>query len=160
MPTVPTNFEPWVQRLRRFIKDEADINDLLEAQENTDYYLYECIGDALDEINWTYEPITEYTITDVRSGGGSTVGVPWIIVRSGAVLQLLTGTGIHSSRNAFTYSDGSGIQVSDSDAWGRYINYYNVLINKYKEMVSHFKLKRNIDDAYGGHHSQYNDIWS
>lgn len=157
---VPAAYERWVRRLRRFIKDEEDINELLEREENTDEFLYECIVDAIDEINWMYEPVTEYTSADITSGEGATTGIPWILIRSGAVLNYLTGSGIHSARNTFTYSDGSGIQVNDTDAWGRYINYYNVLITKYREMVGNFKRKKNIDDAYGGHHSQYNDLWS
>jgi hypothetical protein len=81
-------------------------------------------------------------------------------VRSGAVLQYLNGAGIHSARNTFSYSDGSGIQVQDTDQWGRYINYYNVLINKYRDMVGHFKRRKNIEDCYGGVYSQYNELWS
>lgn len=154
---VPSTYEPWVRKMRRFIKDEEDINTLLEAEENTDQFLYDCITDALEEINWMYEPVTEYTMDQISDG---TTGIPWVILRSGAVLQYLTGCGIHSARNTFSYSDGSGIQVQDADAWGRYINYYNTLITKYRDMVGHFKRKKNIDDCYGGQASEYGDLWS
>src|SRR6056297_3072778 len=126
---VPAEYQALVDRLRRFIKDEADLNTLLEAEENTEVYLYECLQDSLQEINWTYKPVTNYGMSDVKFEAESS-GVPWIIVKDGAILKFLTGAGIHSSRNTFTYSDGSGIQVSDADVWGRYINYYNVLVNK------------------------------
>ena len=157
--SVPANHQHLVDRLRSFIKDEADINTLLEAQENTDDFLYMCITDAVDEINWLYMPPSSYILDDVATSvGGNVSGVPWVLVRMGAVLQYLTGAGIHSSRNTFTYSDGSGIQVNDTDTWGRYINYYNVLITKYRELLSRFKMDKNINDCYGGHYSQYNDI--
>jgi hypothetical protein len=77
----------------------------------------------------------------------------------GATLQYLTGAGIHSARNSFNYSDGSSINVQDTDTWGRYINYYNVLINKFQQLLSSFKRRENIDMVYGGVHSQYNDLW-
>jgi hypothetical protein len=154
---VPEQYQYLVDKFRNFLRDEKDINQLLEAKESTDDQLYENILDALEEINWTYEPITEYKLSDVSRG--DTVGIPWVILRMGATQHYLTSAGIHSARNTFNYSDGSGIQVSDTDAWGRYINYYNVLINKYREMISNFKRKRNIDDCYGGQGSEYGDLW-
>ena len=153
---VPVAAEPWVRKMRRFIKDEESINHLLEAEESTDQFLYDCITDALEDINWSYEPTTEITMSQIST---DTTGIPWVILRSGAVLQYLTGAGIHSARNTFTYSDGSGIQANDTDAWGRYINYYNVLTTKYERMVQNFKRKRNIEDCYGGQASEYGDIW-
>ena len=153
--SVPTKYSDEVRRLRRFIKDEKDINDLLEAEENTDQFLYDCLRDALEEINFMFQPITSYTLDQISASNG----VPWVILRMGAVLNYLTGSGIHSARNTFTYSDGSGIQVGDADPWGRYINYYNVLITKYKDIVANFKRNLNAEAAYGGVHSEYNDIW-
>ncbi|MBC8550532.1 MAG: hypothetical protein H8D23_12875 [Candidatus Brocadiales bacterium] len=153
---VPVAYEPLVRKFRRFIRDEEDINTLLEAEESTDQLLYDCIVDALEEINWMHEPTTEFTLNQIST---DTTGIPWVIVRSGATLQYLTSAGIHSSRNTFTYSDGSGIQVQDSDAYGRYINYYNILIPKYERMVANFKRKKNIEDCYGGQASEYGDLW-
>ena len=62
---VPVEFEKYVRKFRRFIKDEADKNDLLEAEENTDEFLYECIVDTIEEINYVYEPQSSYVITDL-----------------------------------------------------------------------------------------------
>ena len=41
------------------------------------------------------------------------------------------------------------------DKYGRYINYFNVLINKYVRGVTGMKLGKNVDDAYGGVDSEY-----
>jgi hypothetical protein len=49
--SVPSQYEPLVRKLRRYIKDEADINSLLETEENSDEFLYDCLKDALEEIN-------------------------------------------------------------------------------------------------------------
>lgn len=151
---IPEEHSDLVRRLRRFIKDEEDINELITGEENTDEFLYDCLIDAVDEINYLNMPITEYTLTNIPTE------LPWIIVRMGATLQYLTGAGIASARNTYTYSDGSGIQATDTDAWGRYINYYNVLIPKYTKLVTNFKLNKNIELAYGGVYSEYNDIWT
>ena len=152
---IPYEHKTHIKRFRRFIKDDEAINTLLEAEENTDQFLYDCLLDTMDEINFTGEPFTEYTLDSITTDNS---GVPWIIIRMGATLQFLTGAGIHSARNTFTYSDGSGIQVSDTNVWGRYINYYNVLITKYKDILAGFKRRKNIENCYGGVHSEYNDI--
>ena len=41
------------------------------------------------------------------------------------------------------------------DKYGRYINYYNILINKYSRGVQTMKLGKNVEDAYGGVDSEY-----
>ncbi len=147
---VPVSAEPLVRKFRRFIKDDADLNTLLEAEENTDQFLYDCLVDAVDEINYFNEPQTAYTVLDFPS---------WFVLRQTATLQYLIGCGIHSARNQFNYSDGSGIQVQDADTYGRYINLYNVLINKQREILTNFKRKLNIDGCYGGVDSEYGDLW-
>ncbi|MCB1713180.1 MAG: hypothetical protein KDH96_12120, partial [Candidatus Riesia sp.] len=115
---------------------------------STDDFLHDCIEDALDEINFFYRP-TSYTFDSIISKS-----VPWNLVKLGATLQMLTGKGILSARNVLSYNDVGGIQVSDYDVYGRYINYYNVLINKYQEFLRAFKLSSNINDCYGGFGSE------
>ena len=41
------------------------------------------------------------------------------------------------------------------DRYGRYINYYNILITKYARGVQSMKIGNNVDDAYGGVSSEY-----
>jgi hypothetical protein len=138
-----------VDKLRAFIKDSALLNGLLEAEENTDLFLHSCLEDAVDEINYWNHPVTSYVMTSFPS---------WALLKNGSILQYLTGAGIHSARNTFTYSDGSGIQANDADAWGRYINYYNVLTAKYYRNLTNFKMRINVEDGYGGVHSEYANL--
>jgi hypothetical protein len=65
--SIPVTAQPYVDKFRRYIKDEAAKNELLEAEENTDEYLYECLIDAVDEINTSGEPLLEYTLTTMPS---------------------------------------------------------------------------------------------
>ena len=73
----------------------------------------------------------------------------------GATLMYLTSKGVLSARNTITYRDGGGVTVQDYDRYGRYINYYNILINKYVRGVGNMKLGQNIEAAYGGVPSEY-----
>ena len=138
-----------VSKLRNFIKDKEALNTVLEREENTNTELEDYITDALDALNHLTPPITNWTIETVPS---------WTMVKHGAVLEILTSNGILSARNTYNYSDGFGVNISDSDYWGRYINYYNVLINKYMMMVQNYKRAYNIDNCYGGIDSEYSDI--
>jgi hypothetical protein len=49
----------------------------------------------------------------------------------GATLKILTKKGILSARNTLTYQDAGGITVQDYDKYGRYVNYFNVLVSTY-----------------------------
>ena len=70
-------------------------------------------------------------------------------------LTVLTSKGILSARNTITYRDGGGVTVQDYDRYGRYINYYNILVNKFLRGVTNMKLGANVDAAYGGVSSEY-----
>ena len=101
---IPSEHQAYIEKFRAYIKDEADLNDFYQTEENTDEFLYSCLVDAVDEINYAGNPLTDYTVGDFPS---------WFILKITALIQYLIGTGIHSARNQFSYSDPSGIQVRD-----------------------------------------------
>jgi|APSaa5957512576_1039674.scaffolds.fasta_scaffold00176_24 hypothetical protein len=157
MPTniqLTTEFIPYedglyVARLRKWLNDTAILNKLEELEECEDIELYHYIQDTMDEINYEFLPATSYTAISE---------IPWNITRQGAILKLLMAKGILSARNTLTYQDSGGVTVQDYDKYGRYINFFNLLINKYSRAVHNFKLASNIDDCYGGVHSEYGII--
>jgi len=146
---IPFNDKLYVNRLRRYLNDTAILNTLELEEESTDSNLYEAIKDTMDEINYEFLPATTYsTIAEF----------PWPLLKMGSTLQVLISKGIMSARNQLTYNDAGGIQVSDVDKYGRYINWFNVLIAKYQRGVTSWKLGANIDEAYGGVPSEYADL--
>ena len=60
---IPDTAKAKVDRLRRFLLDDALLNRLLNAEESTDTFLYECLEDTIDEINMFMHP-TAYTLAD------------------------------------------------------------------------------------------------
>ncbi len=143
---IPFEESLYVARIRRFIGDNAALNVLHGEEESDNFFIYECLQDALDEINTEFLPATTWTIQTCPS---------WNALKIGTVLQILTGKGILSARNTLTYQDSGGVTVHDLDTYGRYINYYNVLINKYMRSVQSIKISYNVDQAYGGVASEY-----
>ena len=147
--TIPTADRPYVNRLRRFLQDQAVLNTLDQVQESTNVDIYFALQDSLDEINITPPVTTHSSFSDV----------PWSILKLGGTLNILVSQGILSARNQLTYNDTGGIQVSDIDKYGRYINWFNVLINKYLRAITSWKVTKNVEDAYGeGIPSEYGDI--
>jgi hypothetical protein len=148
---VPHTAQLYVDRLRRFLNDTAVANVLEEVVESDDTTLYEAIQDAMDEINLEFLPVTTYTAISQ---------FPWTLLKLGATLQVLIGKGILSARNQLTFNDSGGITVSDYDKYGRYVNWFNVLIAKYQRGVMSWKLTSNVENAYSDIPSEYRDIGS
>jgi len=144
--TVPYPDSLYVDRLRKFLNDTVELNVLEQVQECTDIDLYHYIQDTLDEINYEFEPASTYTIQSFPS---------WNTIKFGATLQFLFSKGILSARNTLTYNDSGGVTVQDYDRYGRYMAFYNMLVNKYLRGVQSVKRASNIDSCYGGVASEY-----
>jgi hypothetical protein len=147
------NINNLIIKLRRFLNDTAELNKLEQVAECTDDDLTDYIKDAMDEINIQFPPRTLFKIVDISQEPGDDGQVPWSLVKLGATLQFLTSKGILSARNMLTYTDTGGIQVADYDRYGRYINYFNVLIQKYMQGAQQFKKSWNAQQVFGGVYS-------
>lgn len=144
---VPADEQVYVDAFRRYIGDYANLNTLKETQESTDLELYMALILTLDELNdaLVHRPNFE-SCTQVEN-------VKTLLL--GALLQLLTMKGILSARNTLTYNDAGGVSVQDYDTYGRYINIFNVLVNKYMNDIRVWNFRTNIDDCYSGVYSEY-----
>lgn len=150
MATIPAAAKLQVDKLRDFMRDRDELNLLLDTRESTDQDLYQALLDGIDAINFEYGYETSYTIYDFPS---------WKIMRDAALLEILVSAGLHSARNTLTYNDSGGVVVQDLDVYGRYINYYNILINKIRQSITNFKISKNLDNGYGGSGSAYSDFY-
>ena len=138
----------YVDRVRSYLGDFATSNKLDGVEECTDTEIFTALQDALEEINFEFLPQTEYRFQDIPS---------FHLLQQGTILQILTRKGILSARNTLTYNDAGGVTVQDTDKYGRYINYFNVLISKFQKGVQLMKVGKNVEDGYGGVHSEYQD---
>lgn len=149
--TVPAAYQLMVNRLRKFVNDEAEKNILTGVQESTDFELFMALEDAWDELNYTYEPVDLHFDSIDKA--------PWAVLRMGALLNILTSKTILSARNTLTYSDSGGIQVKDNDEFGRYTTIYNYYLAEYRRRATAAKRSLNIEGSYGGVHSEYNELY-
>jgi len=157
-----TTYLEAANKLRSWLGDRAELNVLEGKQECTDDELIDYIKDAMNQINLEFEPITSFKLDTVITEPGESGFLPWSAVKLGATLQYLTSKGILSARNTLTYSDQGGVQVSNYDQYGRYVAYYNYLVNSYVKSVQQIKIRYNITQGYGGVPSPFtsNFNWS
>ncbi len=143
----------FVEKFRTFISDHEDLNKLDLEEETTDDEIREFLTDALIEINVDFTPRTYWGFADIVVDPEDRGYLSWNVLKQGATLQYLTSKGILSARNQLSYSDAGGVNVQAEDRYGRYINMYNVLINKYRAGVNTAKIRYNTDRSYGEIHS-------
>jgi hypothetical protein len=138
-----------INKIRNLISDKEELNVLTGEEESTDERMMDYIEKAIDYFN-NSGYMTSFTIKDYPSLGN---------LIDGTIIQILIGEGILSARNLLSYNDSGGVQVSDFDKYGRYVNWYNVLINKYVTQVMEIKRSMNIESAYGTVDSEFSEIW-
>ncbi len=126
-------------RIRNFSGDKVELNVLIQKQETTDEELNDYIQKSIDYFN-AVGFTTTYVLSDFPSKN---------VLIDGVVIQILMGKGILSARNMLTYQDTGGVTVQDFDVYGRYVNLFNIFINKYMNQVIDIKRSKNIDEAYG-----------
>jgi hypothetical protein len=145
--TVPESDQPVVDLFRDHLGDHPEINTLEEVQESTDLELYRALLLTMNEFNnvLVFEPnFQEF------------VQIPDLVTFFlGATLKILTKKGIVSARNTLTYQDAGGITVQDYDKYGRYVNYFNIMISAYYNSIRSWNAKSNTDACYGYAPSEY-----
>ena len=148
---VPGEYQQLVDRLRDFLDDTVEQNDLEGIEESTDGELYQAIRDTFEEVNTGFEPV-DIVYNEISE-------VPWPVLKIGAVIQVLLSKGIGSARNTLTYNDAGGITIKDKDKFGRYTVWFNTLIADFRRKAQALKRAKNINGGYGGVDSEYVDNW-
>jgi hypothetical protein len=143
---VPEEDAKYVKRLRRDIRDFIEKNELRGIEENTDLEIYYSLINTALEIKSEIGYITQ--INDLAE-------IPWNILSSGATIDILENEAIRSARNTLSYNDAGGINVQETDVYGRYVNLFNMFQNRYQASVRSWKASKNIENCYGGLHSDY-----
>jgi len=150
-PSIPSTNLPltqFIQTVRLYLRDYADLNRLIKGEEHSDRMIAWAILDAIDDFNKTGH-LTSYTLTNFPS--------PSLLLR-GTVINLLESVGLLQTRNHLTFSDG-GIQVGVSDKTPLIQAWIQLLQNKYEEKKMKLKIVLNIEGAWGGGlHSEY--VWT
>lgn len=147
-----------VDKLRRFLQDYAEANELIDSQESSDIFLAETLVDAINKYNLIEPagPSLNITFESIAPEEG-------LLLIDEAAARVLTSVSIRMQRNMIEYVDGN-IRQQINDKW----QYYNQTItrlrvgdagNGFDKLVKERKVKRNCDAAWGAVHSEMWDGW-
>jgi hypothetical protein len=134
-----------VDRLRRFLRDDATLNTLISGEESSDAQLMDALEDSVDDWNNTPPPLAHITLETHPSVR--------LLIR-GAAIEILASAGILQSRNRLDYSDG-GVTVRVSDKAPDYQAWITRMVNDYERKKLELKKTLNIQLGYGAVPSEY-----
>lgn len=145
-----------VEKLRRFLHDYKEANELIDEQESKDVFLAEMLADALVRYN-TIEPAGP----GLSIAFGSMAAEESLLLIDEAAARVLTSVSIRMQRNMLEYVDGN-IRQQINDKW----QFYNHTIarlrggdagNGFDKLAKERKIHRNCDAAWGPVHSEFFD---
>lgn len=137
----------FIEEVRIYLRDYAELNRLLQGQQNSNVQIAYAAIDSLDDWNNTPPQIAKATITTHPSKS------LWL---RGTVISLLESNMLLGIRNHLQYSDG-GTSI-DTEKFGAYMQALNVYKQSYEQAKLRLKTQINTESAYGhGINSEY--LW-
>jgi hypothetical protein len=133
------------EAVRRYLRDQVQLNTLLAGHETDDVSLDLCIELALSDFNTTAPVITNYSIKTFPS---------FIILLYGTIVHVLQSAGVLQARNELNYSSG-GVSVQISNKAGLYASWLDRFLKQYEVKKTNLKVQINAAQAWGGIESEY-----
>ena len=138
-----------VDEVKRFMRDQATYNILLDEVEFTEDDINAALGFAVDEFN-AFTPMTAYD--------GDSFPNRWILLM-GTVKHLLTSEVFLQLRNEVHVSDGT-LPIGIDDKASAYLAFRNTIRSEWDSKVGDMKQQINMEGGYGGVSSGYRYIRS
>lgn len=139
LPNANIKLDNFVQTVRTFLRDYAELNRLIAGEESTNRQIIWALMDTLDDFNST-PPFTSFTLSNFPSMS--------LLVR-GTTISLLESIGLLQTRNHLQFSDG-GLQVGINDKTPFIQSWLQLFKNSYEEKKQRIKVAFNIETAWGG----------
>jgi hypothetical protein len=130
--------EELITKIRDFLRDYPELNELLEARENSDELLKMSVEFILNDFN-QQPPITNFGIDNFPS-------IPHLVM--GAAAHALQSAMIWYSRNRINISDG-GISLLYKDKAGEYASIVAGFMEQYTRWKMMYKKGMNLEQFYG-----------
>lgn len=137
-----------VAKIRSYIRDEPNLNALLDGKETGDTLLEFCLELALDDFNTSPPLIGNFALANHPSQ---------TLVLLATVIWVLKSAGVLQSRNQLDYAAG-GITVASSNKTPLYQSWINMMMQEYEAKKFNLKKSINAEAAYGGVSSEYVQI--
>ena len=142
LPGITRATQIFVQEVRGYLRDHAELNRLLSGVESSDRQIAWAVVAAVEKFNGS-PPMSDYGIDTLLRLHQSD------LLRRMAVMSLLEGVGMLQTRNHINYSAG-GMSVGVNDKTPlimRWLEYFNSSV---PQELLRVKVAMNIEEALGG----------
>jgi len=144
-------FNSFIQTVRLFMRDHAQLNRLIKGQEHSDRMIAWGVLDFLSDFSSTPPNLGYYTLEELFNMHYQSFAL------RGTAVALMQSVGILQTRNQLQFSDG-GISVGVSDKAPMLMQWISQFQNKYEQEKIQKKVSLNISQVMGvtsGTHSEY-----
>lgn len=145
VPLAFTDEDAFVNKVRSFIRDEKNLNALLDGEETSDTFVKFAGELALDDFNTTPPLIGNFNLSSHPSKS---------LLLLATVIYILKSAGVLQSRNQLDYASG-GVTVATSNKTPLYQSWVQVMMQEYEAKKANLKKALNAEAAYGGVSSEY-----
>lgn len=143
-----THLDTYIKRIRTYLKDYANRNELLNREESTNEEIEEAIQSVYDD--FVIMPPIKLT-TSLEDA------TKYLFFKYGVLAQLLDSEAILNYRNALPYQD-SGTQIDENAKAIPYTNAAMNMMAKYSDGLLKLKLKTNLENFQWNGTSMY-EFW-
>jgi hypothetical protein len=142
------NKTEFISKCRSYIRDEPNLNALLNGVETSDTLIDFSLELALDDFNTTPPLIGNFQLTTHPSQS---------LILLATIIWIIRSAGILQSRNQLDYASG-GITVAVSNKTPLYQAWIAAMMQEYEAKKANLKKAINAEQAYGGVSSEYVQI--
>ncbi|KKN98577.1 hypothetical protein LCGC14_0146890 [marine sediment metagenome] len=147
MPNIVTTIEAFTEEVRRYLRDYPELNRLIKGEEHKDIDIAISMKDAAGDYNMTPPFIGDLQPNKIPTRYLTNF-------KLGTIIHLLQSVTLLNIRNRLTYNDG-GVHVGIFDKQPDIQNWIGMIKPQYMKTLDRYKVSLNLEQAYGGVHSEY-----
>ena len=146
-------FNSFIQTVRFFMRDHAQLNRLVKGEEHSDRMIAWAIMDFLSDFAGTPPNLGFYSLDDLMRMHYQSFAL------RGTAVALLQSLGMLQTRNQLSFSDG-GISVGVSDKSPLLMQWIRDFSTKYEQEKVQRKIALNISQLLGGASGVHSEVWT
>lgn len=152
MPNISPTMRAFVQNVRLYMRDHAELNRLVGGEESDDRQIAWAIFDALSNFNGTPPFIGRFRLEDLLGRDQHA-----LMLRM-TVIALIESVGLLQTRNHINYSDG-GLNVGVNDKTPLLMKWLEMFRSMTEQRMMQVKVAFNIEQLLDGGPGMHSELW-
>lgn len=153
LPGMTPMFRAFVQNVRAYMRDHAELNRIVSGEESSDRQIAWSVLDALADFNGTPH-LTSMSLEDLLQRNQAA-----LLTRM-TVISIIESVGLLQTRNHINYSDG-GLNVGVNDKTPMLMNWLQYFKASTDQLKQRVKVSLNIEGILGpGNSGVFSELWA